>query len=61
MLHFRQCTPPPTGVLPQASQGIDKSTIETHNQQLFKKEALKLHLSRVESLLKVIITPNHQS
>jgi hypothetical protein len=21
--------------------GIDKSTIETHNQQLFKKEALK--------------------
>jgi len=53
MLHFIQCAPPPTGVLPQASQGLDKSIIENHRIQLLKKGVFKLSFSVVETLLKV--------
>jgi hypothetical protein len=28
MLHFRQHPPSPTGVVPQASQGLDESSME---------------------------------
>ena len=41
MLHFRQCAPPPTGVLPQASQGLDKSIIQVPSRHLVQKGSVE--------------------
>jgi hypothetical protein len=53
MLHFRQCAPPPTGVLPQASQGLDKSSVTAMKNKTLNRQVLKRLFRTVETLLKV--------
>lgn len=49
MLHFRQCAPPPTGVRPQASHGLDKSTTST-TIKVYSTHAI--HKESVETTLR---------
>jgi len=49
MLHFGQCAPPPTGVLPHALQGLDKSNITKVNITLKnKRECGEVNMTELE-------------
>ena len=50
---FLDNAPPPTGVLPQASQGLDKSIIQVNSRHLVQKGSVELLREAVETQMKV--------